>query len=334
MRKACDFLSRDFGVKLNGSVEDVKYKLQLGEINIEIDWDQAHGNGAHLSVDQIQRSGVLDLVTAVTSAVGVWYNVSKGLHCYNTKASGTKVEVREGATARSWERSSETNTCAACPPCQNCPSCPVSHCAHQNASSCKYCPTCSFKGEITKTFAWDGVTCNDDLNLINTDLQGTGHDMFWPPNVKRNTTVETLVGSHRARPAACGIEHNKLGLLGSPVISDPWSGWLTSYYGGLNITHHRNIVWSNGALDPWSGAGVYPPGGGPEGPLLQNISADGSQVALVIDLGGHHLDLFFADENDPDSVVTVRRIEEDMVTRWCQEWYDDRRSQEGLAVVI
>ena len=50
-----------------------------------------------------------------------------------------------------------------------------------------------------------------------------------------------------------------------------------------------------GALDPWSGQGVYPPGGGPDGPMVQNISADGSQIALVLDLGAHHFDRMFAD---------------------------------------
>ena len=56
------------------------------------------------------------------------------------------------------------------------------------------------------------------------------------------------------------------------------------------MTHHTNIVWSNGALDPWSGQGVYPdkPGSGPNGPMVQKISADGSQIALVLDLGAHH----------------------------------------------
>jgi len=120
------------------------------------------------------------------------------------------------------------------------------------------------------------------------------------------------------------------GLYGAPTLSDRWSGWLEAYYGSSNITHHRNIVWSNGALDPWSGAGVYPPGGGPEGPLVQNISADGSQIALVIPLGAHHVDLFFSDPRDPPIVTEARAIEERFITQWCQEGYDSYNFKQSL----
>ena len=54
------------------------------------------------------------------------------------------------------------------------------------------------------------------------------------------------------------------------MTTDLWSTWLTAYYGDrANASQHRNIVWSNGALDPWSGMGVYPPSGGPTGPMVQ-----------------------------------------------------------------
>ena len=34
-------------------------------------------------------------------------------------------------------------------------------------------------------------------------------------------------------------------------------------------------IWSNGALDPWSGMGVYPKNSkGPEGPMVQEINED------------------------------------------------------------
>ena len=57
-------------------------------------------------------------------------------------------------------------------------------------------------------------------------------------------------------------------------------------------------------------------------PPLQNLTADGSSVALPIALGGHHLDLFFPTENDPPSVRYARNVEEQMIRRWSQEHYD------------
>ena len=94
-------------------------------------------------------------------------------------------------------------------------------------------------------------------------------------------------------------------------------------YGGRDVAHHRNIVWSNGALDPWSGQGVYPPGGGPDGPMVQNISADGSQIALILDLGAHHLDLMFSDPADPPDVTQARLFELGVI----EGWIDDALSQ-------
>ena len=81
----------------------------------------------------------------------------------------------------------------------------------------------------------------------------------------------------------------------------------------------------DGALDPWSGQGVYPPGGGPDGPMVQNVSADGSQIALVLDLGAHHLDLMFSDPRNPPCFAAARAVEEQRITQWIQEAYDAHR---------
>ena len=95
---------------------------------------------------------------------------------------------------------------------------------------------------------------------------------------------------------------------------------MTAYYHGADLSKASNIVWSNGLLDPWSGGGVYPPGGGIDGPMVQNITADGSQIALLLDLGAHHLDLFFSNPADPPCAVQAREIEAKMIERWAQEW--------------
>ena len=90
-----------------------------------------------------------------------------------------------------------------------------------------------------------------------------GRDIFWPPEVPdRDYTVESIVGPRHLSSYGCAEEYADMGLRGAPMVSDAWSGWMTAYYGGRNVSHHTNIVWSNGMLDPWSGQGVYPPGGG------------------------------------------------------------------------
>lgn len=48
---------------------------------------------------------------------------------------------------------------------------------------------------------------------------------------------------------------------------------------------------------------------------------DGSQIALVLDLGAHHLDLMFSDPRDPPCAPAARDIEARMIRQWCQEAY-------------
>lgn len=321
MRVACESLNKDFGVEIEGSVSDVKYTLRMGDIEASVDWDESSGNGNSLTEAQIRQSGVLDLVAGLRDAVAVWYNITHDRTCFDMGFSELAVETTESETevldvpmASCPER---------CPPCPDCPPCPVAHC-EAGAGICDY------KRELSKTFSWTGVVYNEDLNLHNNNVQGVGRDMFWPPSVNRGYTVEDIVGPHTMRTGPAS-RMDREGLYGAPTLSDRWSGWLEAYYGSSNITHHRNIVWSNGALDPWSGAGVYPVGGGPEGPMVQNISSDGSQLALVIDLGAHHTDLFFADPRDPPTITKARAIEEHHIVKWCQEAYD---AHKGRSVVI
>ena len=57
-----------------------------------------------------------------------------------------------------------------------------------------------------------------------------------------------------------------------------------------------NVVFSNGLFDPWSSAG-----------LKANLSD--ALPAVVIDVGAHHIDTFFADAADPPSVTAARAFE-------------------------
>lgn len=320
-RVACESLTKDFGIKIDGSLEEVNFTLTMGDITVAVDWNTATGNGASLTEAQIKASGILDLASAVADGAGVWYNLTKDQKCFNVGFAEPQVE-RQSIEPKSINITKHVDNsgakhCPACPPCDDCPPCPVSYCDWEADNQCTYC-----NQTLSKTFSWDGIGCNEALSQI--DIHGVGRDIYWPPQVQnRNYTVESIVGPHSLRPSGCINQFNSIGLRGAPMIGDPWSEWMTAYYGGRNVSHHRNIVWSNGALDPWSGQGVYPPGGGPNGPMVQKINEDGSQISLVLDLGAHHLDLMFSDPRNPPCFTEARKIETQMIRQWCQEAYEN-----------
>ena len=48
-------LSRDFGIRTNGSVRNVNYTLTLGDIEVAVDWANTTGNGDTLTSTQIRE---------------------------------------------------------------------------------------------------------------------------------------------------------------------------------------------------------------------------------------------------------------------------------------
>nr|XP_028581795.1 lysosomal Pro-X carboxypeptidase [Podarcis muralis] len=87
----------------------------------------------------------------------------------------------------------------------------------------------------------------------------------------------------------------------------PRPDWISTLYGGKNISAHSNIIFSNGGLDPWSGGGV-----------TQNITD--TLVAIVIPEGAHHLDLRSNSPYDPDSVLQARLLEVHYMRLWLQNY--------------
>ena len=144
---------------------------------------------------------------------------------------------------------------------------------------------------------------------------------MWPPNIERGWSAANIKGDDHTLPASCTKGLSAGGLFGGPTQVTSWGDWISSYYHEMNQTKYSNIVWSNGALDPWSGGGHYSYPGGVVGPPVQNLTADGSSVALPIPLGGHHVDLMFPTPEDPPCVVYARQVEEAMIRRWASEHY-------------
>jgi lysosomal Pro-X carboxypeptidase len=60
-------------------------------------------------------------------------------------------------------------------------------------------------------------------------------------------------------------------------------------------------------LDPWTAAGV-----------TNNVSD--SVVSVLLKYGGHHLDLFFPSENDPQCAIDARKLEKEHVVKWITDY--------------
>ncbi|CAI5534358.1 unnamed protein product, partial [Closterium sp. Naga37s-1] len=108
------------------------------------------------------------------------------------------------------------------------------------------------------------------------------------------------------------FEENCLQQYGVP----PRPTWAMTQFGGRSIRsalRHfaSNIVFSQGALDPWSGGGV-----------LEDISD--TLVSLTIPDGAHHLDLRASTPADPPSVRKQRKEEKKHIQKWIKQWHKDR----------
>jgi len=127
---------------------------------------------------------------------------------------------------------------------------------------------------------WDYQWCTEMLPQETYFSRDGVRDMFWP-------FAHNLTTIRQHCRAAFGVE--------------PRPEWIAMEFAGT--AGASNIVFSNGLYDPWSSGGV-----------LRDVSE--SAVAVVIPEGAHHLDLFFSDPEDPESVKQARRTELAHVAKW------------------
>ncbi|GAB9464236.1 Lysosomal pro-x carboxypeptidase [Globisporangium polare] len=135
---------------------------------------------------------------------------------------------------------------------------------------------------------WQYLFCSE--LYMPTSINGVD-DMFW--SVPWNQTADS---------EACVQQWNV-------TLRPQWA--MTQYGGRKALYAASNIVLSNGNYDPWSGTGV-----------LENISD--SVVAVPIEGGAHHLDMFFAHELDSPSVVAARETELAHMRKWVTQFYAHR----------
>jgi lysosomal Pro-X carboxypeptidase len=87
-------------------------------------------------------------------------------------------------------------------------------------------------------------------------------------------------------------------------------------FGGRDILDHiSNIVFSNGVLDPWSSGGVLD--------IPHHLEKEQDLSTVLIEDGAHHLDLFWSNPADPESVKDARRHEKHKIRHWIDQFYDE-----------
>ena len=331
-------LNQDLGVRIVGDKSNVKYTIFYGDDNngLQVDWDDLSSvDGGDLMDNSIAES----LFSTVKDAVSIWFNVTGKLDCYdvvpaiNTGTDNdftlfeTKAQAIHNAKRRGISSATEGQL----------------RIEGNELSESSIEKTC--KEKIENETVWSSIVCNENLNLIMTYAKGLGNDFYWPPShpkdgqsyedsISNRTLVEEIYAAQCADPR---------GIYGYPSSSDadPLSTFMDNTYGGVRIGSSSNIVFSNGLLDPWSAAGVFTKNAHDsqfqsssqedqsfcqlddvsyQCSMVENITADGSIIALFLDLGGHHLDLMFSSDDDPPCAPMARSIEEVHIMKWIKEW--------------
>ena len=316
-------LHRDWKVSFHGNVSDVLYNITYGDsgLSIAVDWDGAtaimpcHDNDKTCR-DNVQGSDtVRGLLESVRNAVSVWFNVTQDIQCYNLTAAPNQHTTSRQSFVEDDKIRQQRNL-------RNNKDSPSEQCAKRMAQG-----------------SWPSLCCNEEMNLIITDASGLGYDSFWPPSHPRGTRSYSDIYRSWTEPyAEC---RDPDGIFGFPQSTvDPWATWMDIRYGGLHLSAHSNIIFSNGLLDPWSSAGVYAKGGDPAerpddkhgnppywrpyngvaGLYVQNITSDDSMIALIMDVGGHHTDLMYSHPADPESVHVAREVQRDYIHRWIRDF--------------
>ncbi|KAK3236559.1 hypothetical protein CYMTET_53306, partial [Cymbomonas tetramitiformis] len=128
--------------------------------------------------------------------------------------------------------------------------------------------------------SWDCQWCTE---MVQPFTYGTAEDMMWPFQ-PFNLTASTIQCQEQ-----WGVS--------------PQADWATTGLSGKNIAAASNILFSNGALDPWSLGGV-----------TYNVSD--ALPTLMITSGAHHLDLMFSNPQDPADVIWARKRELQVIRQW------------------
>jgi len=318
-------LSQNMNISIIGDRHNVTFDVFYGgnasfnasQIILHVDWDQVTTiTEIQTNILNVMDNGVVrKLMSGVKNAVGVWFNVTKNLECFDVVPA-----INAAPITLTTQQDSELKK-------------------KQNSAS----HLCTER--IQNDTVWSSLVCNENMFLIMTYARGLGRDFFWPPShsKKQHSYSDTVTNRSQVEEDYMSLCSDPTGVFGYPDKSrvDPWAKNLDDMYGGTRIGTSSNIIFSNGLLDPWSAAGVYQSQPSQDEAyckmkgisddiiqypcnMLHNITSGGGIVALILDLGAHHLDLMYSDKDDPPCAQNARKIEESFISKWIEQWVDQR----------
>ena len=193
-------------VKYAGNRSAVQYTVSLGDFVVEVDWNETKTIASHASAtgSAPRDSALFDLVRGVSEAVGVWFNLTGKMSCFDHVELARQLDEPSQVTGEKASPKHEPEAAAAAGP----KVCGASYAHHSKTGVCSKSNRTSSSAPFKSVRlcscrcaeSWGGVTCNEHLRLVNTNVKGVGRDFFWPPNVPRDWTFEKLIdgnGDHR-----------------------------------------------------------------------------------------------------------------------------------------
>jgi hypothetical protein len=321
-------LHRDWGVRFHGSRDDVNYTIDYGDsgIRLAVDWDSVelvgkNGIGVTNSISFQNSSDVAGLLTSVRDAVSIWYNITKDVPCYNISQAAPNSRTMKSTSRKAALPFASSLSSLVSRPLADDNNKFYDSLTHIVRLNSKFDPAKQCREAIIEQKSWGPLCCNDEMNLVITEARGMGKDFFWPPShPKWVKTYQDMIANVTFEP--CPDPYGIYGYSNEPY--EPLSKRLDTYYGGISMQGHSNIVFSNGLLDPWSAGGVYEDNSNPnflqeffeeDTATVQNIT-ENDVVALIIPFGGHHTDLMYSSDADPNSVSEARNAEYTFIARW------------------
>jgi|EP01043_Picozoa_sp_COSAG02_P012788 hypothetical protein len=98
------------------------------------------------------KAATVELKTAIITDTVAKSDVVRGIN--RQLLDQADVSTTGATSTASKSAASVVGSCPACPPCDDCPPCPVSYCDWEDEEPC------TFPGQLSKTFSWEGTQSN------------------------------------------------------------------------------------------------------------------------------------------------------------------------------